>query len=64
MNERLDIHSAKLVAISWDSPDSKDISAEESVTVHMAVLVKETTTLHKVLAKYLPAESLRVSNLN
>nr|KAJ3421355.1 hypothetical protein HK105_003773 [Polyrhizophydium stewartii] len=47
MNERLVLHSSKLVAISWDNPDPKEISAEESVTVHMAVLVKETTTLHK-----------------
>eukprot|EP00842_Homolaphlyctis_polyrhiza_P003858 jgi/Hompol1/4473/HPOL_001732-RA len=46
-------------AISWDNPDPKEFSAEESVTVHMAVLVKETTTLHKVLSKYLPAEALR-----
>ncbi|EGF78134.1 hypothetical protein BATDEDRAFT_90790 [Batrachochytrium dendrobatidis JAM81] len=59
MNDRLALHASKLGAISWDNPDSKEISAEETVTVHMAVLIKETTTLHKVLSKYLPADALK-----
>ncbi|KAJ1343671.1 hypothetical protein BSLG_001746 [Batrachochytrium salamandrivorans] len=59
MNDRLGPHASKLGAITWDNPDPKEISAEEAVTVHMAVLIKETTTLHKVLSKYLPGESLR-----
>ncbi|KAI8924687.1 hypothetical protein BC831DRAFT_464348 [Entophlyctis helioformis] len=59
MNDRLVLHAGKLVAIAWDHPDPKEFSADEGVTVHMAVLVKETTTLHKVLSKYLPPASLR-----
>ena len=32
----------------------------DSVTLHMSSLVKETTTLHKILRKYLRREMLKV----
>ena len=46
-------------AMNWDTPDPKDMSPDETSTVHMASLVKETGTLHRVLMKYLSNETLR-----
>ncbi|KAJ3396863.1 hypothetical protein HDU92_001697 [Lobulomyces angularis] len=57
MQERLQVHSKNMLAINWDFPDSKDF--EENCSVAMSNLVKETCTLHKVLAKYLNTETLK-----
>jgi vacuolar protein sorting-associated protein 54 len=46
-------------AVNWDTPDAKDFSPDNSSTVHMASLVKETSTLHRVLSKYLGSDTLR-----
>ncbi|KAJ2964903.1 hypothetical protein NQZ79_g350 [Umbelopsis isabellina] len=46
MNERFD-------AINWDT------SSAQSPNAYMETLVKETTTLHKVLNKYLPPQDLK-----
>ncbi|KAJ3333446.1 hypothetical protein HDU76_008068 [Blyttiomyces sp. JEL0837] len=60
MNERLAIQIKHLLAVNWDSPESKDLSPDESSTVHIATMVKETATLHRVLVKYLSNETLRM----
>ncbi|KAI8910410.1 Vps54-like protein-domain-containing protein [Gorgonomyces haynaldii] len=58
MNERLGVQANAILAINWDTPDlNKDFV--DGVSVPMGTLVKETTTLHKVLNKYLPPEALK-----
>ncbi|TPX38226.1 hypothetical protein SmJEL517_g00015 [Synchytrium microbalum] len=60
MMERLTVHSKNLQGVNWDSPDPKDFLEEDGgVSTHMVTLVKETMTLHKVLAKYLDPETLK-----
>ncbi|CAI2170355.1 9227_t:CDS:10 [Funneliformis geosporum] len=54
MNERLVIHLKSFQAINWDEE-----STNEAPNKYMEILVKETTTLHKVLNKYLPIEILQ-----
>ncbi|KIY43546.1 Vps54-domain-containing protein [Fistulina hepatica ATCC 64428] len=48
MNDRLSFHVKTLRAINWEVP------TKDPVNSYMSLLVKETTTLHKVLSKYLP----------
>jgi vacuolar protein sorting-associated protein 54 len=75
MNERFDVHkksmqvrslltnSRKVLqdltmlskAINWDT------ASANSPNAYMETLVKETTTLHKVLNKYLPPQDLKVT---
>ncbi|KAJ3416012.1 hypothetical protein HDV05_003609 [Chytridiales sp. JEL 0842] len=59
MEERLIVQCKNLMAVNWDTPDAKDFTADNSSTVHMASLVKETSTLHRVLMKYLDTDTLR-----
>ncbi|TPX53415.1 hypothetical protein SeMB42_g00804 [Synchytrium endobioticum] len=60
MMERVTVHSKNLLAVNWDSPSPKDFAEEDGdVSTHMVTLVKETMTLHKVLAKYLDPETLK-----
>ncbi|RIA79873.1 Vps54-like protein [Glomus cerebriforme] len=54
MSERLAVHLKSFQAINWD-----EVSSREGPNQYMEVLVKETTTLHKVLNKYLPPEILQ-----
>lgn len=69
MVDRLGTHANHLVVllpnqgINWDNPEQKDFSSD-TISVPMSVLVKETTTLHKVISKFLPPESLRVNVIN
>ncbi len=60
MNERLAVHSKSLSLVNWDSPEAKDFASQDSVSNHMAMLVKEATTLHKVLSKYLDNATLKL----
>ena len=52
MAGRAGAHVAAMARIRWDEP------ADEGVSGYMATLVKETMTLHKVLARYLPEASV------
>ncbi|KAG5460861.1 MAG: Vps54-like protein-domain-containing protein [Olpidium bornovanus] len=49
---------AGLFATAWDEVDPKQTTVSQSAW--MEVLVKETSTLHKVLGKYLPVDALKV----
>ncbi|TPX64370.1 hypothetical protein SpCBS45565_g05926 [Spizellomyces sp. 'palustris'] len=49
----------RLKAINWDNPEPAQFSSEESATVYMHDIVKQTVTLHKVLARYLPQDTMR-----
>ncbi|RIB02898.1 Vps54-like protein [Gigaspora rosea] len=55
MNDRLVVHLRSFQSTNWDESDTKD-----GPNPYMESLVKETTTLHKVLNKYLPLEILQV----
>ncbi|KAI9359276.1 Vps54-like protein-domain-containing protein [Zopfochytrium polystomum] len=59
MSERLSVQCKHLVALNWDALDSNDLVSDGSSSTHMATLVKETTTLHRVLVKYLDNKTLR-----
>ncbi|EXX73398.1 Vps54p [Rhizophagus irregularis DAOM 197198w] len=54
MSERLAIHLKTFQAIDWNEE-----STRKGPNQYMEILVKETTTLHKVLNKYLPPEILQ-----
>lgn len=54
MNDRLIVHLRSFQSTNWDESDTKD-----GPNSYMESLVKETTTLHKVLNKYLPLEILQ-----
>ncbi|CAG8766240.1 11815_t:CDS:2, partial [Gigaspora rosea] len=54
MNDRLVVHLRSFQSTNWDESDTKD-----GPNPYMESLVKETTTLHKVLNKYLPLEILQ-----
>jgi len=49
MGDRLSAHIKTLQAVNWEAPKP----AGTEVNEYMEVLVKETTTLHKVLSRYL-----------
>ncbi|KAH8555260.1 Vps54-like protein-domain-containing protein [Umbelopsis sp. PMI_123] len=57
MNERFDVHMKSMQAMNWDAPNRNT----KSPSAYMETLVKETTTLHKVLNKYLPPHDLKVN---
>ncbi|KAJ3343507.1 hypothetical protein HDU93_008166 [Gonapodya sp. JEL0774] len=61
MNERLVVHRRILQNTNWDdwssTPGSEDSSKPSN---YMQALVKDLMTLHKVLSKYLQAETLKV----
>ena len=54
MAGRAAAHVADMGKVKWDS------QPDEPVSRYMETLVKETTTLHKVLARYLPEASVRM----
>ncbi|KAK9765317.1 hypothetical protein K7432_006451 [Basidiobolus ranarum] len=56
MKERATVHCRSLKAINWDTP--AEANTEEKPNRYMEIIVKETTTLHKVLSKYLPSETI------
>ena len=55
MSGRATTHVNVMRKIDWDSP-----SAGQAVSPYMETLVKETTTLHKVLSKHLPDMTVRM----
>lgn len=55
MSGRATTHVNAMRKIDWDSP-----SAGQAVSPYMETLVKETTTLHKVLSKHLPDMTVRL----
>ncbi|KAJ3108116.1 hypothetical protein HK100_003483 [Physocladia obscura] len=59
MQERLSTHSQGLLTINWDSPETKDMTPEKTCSVHIAALVKETTSMYRVLTKFLPKPSVK-----
>ncbi|RDA87638.1 hypothetical protein CP532_3840 [Ophiocordyceps camponoti-leonardi (nom. inval.)] len=56
MSGRAAVHAKSIKALGWDSqPEEK-----EGPQAYMETLAKETTTLHRVLTKHLPASSIQV----
>lgn len=55
MSGRATTHVNVMRKIDWDSP-----AAGQAVSPYMETLVKETTTLHKVLSKHLPDMTVRM----
>ncbi|EIW68910.1 hypothetical protein TREMEDRAFT_62628 [Tremella mesenterica DSM 1558] len=53
MSDRLAVHCASLRDIDWESTSEKN-----GPSLYAELLVKETATLHKVLSKYLPAQTV------
>ena len=54
MSSRATTHVTAMKKINWDAPSTSD-----AVSPYMETLVKETTTLHKVLSKHLPEMTVR-----
>jgi hypothetical protein len=40
-------------------PDPKDFTSSDTISIHISQLVKETSTLHKVISKYLHPDALK-----
>ncbi|KAJ3355002.1 hypothetical protein HDU83_004173 [Entophlyctis luteolus] len=59
MHERLMYHAQNLLNVNWDAPDSKDMASENTYTVHIAGLIKETTSMYRVLTKFLPKTTVQ-----
>ena len=55
MADRLAVHCQTLLELNWNSSSA---STDGKPQAYMETLVKETTTLHKVLLRYLPPSSL------
>lgn len=55
MSGRATTHVNAMKKIDWDKP-----ADNEAVNTYMETLVKETTTLHKVLSKHLPEMTVRM----
>ena len=55
MSGRASTHVNAMKKIDWDAP-----SPDQTVNTYMETLVKETTTLHKVLSKHLPEMTVRM----
>jgi len=55
MSGRATTHVNIMKKIDWDTP-----SRSEAISPYMETLIKETTTLHKVLSKHLPDMSVRM----
>lgn len=55
MSGRASTHVSVMRKIDWDSP-----LASQAVSPYMETVVKETTTLHKVLSKHLPDMTVRM----
>lgn len=53
MSSRAATHVAAMKKVDWDAP-----SNAAGVSAYMETLVKETTTLHKVLSKHLPGSTV------
>lgn len=56
MGDRLTVHCKTLQSIDWE----KAQEASASANAYMEALVKEATTLHKVLSKYMPCPALEL----
>ncbi|GAA5978254.1 hypothetical protein JCM10908_004288 [Rhodotorula pacifica] len=54
MSDRLHVHSRTLESINWEEP----VPQAGSPNAYMEALVKEHTTLHKVLSRFLHAETV------
>ncbi|KAL9127819.1 MAG: hypothetical protein Q9217_003379 [Psora testacea] len=54
MSSRASTHVNTMKKMNWDAPSTGD-----AVSPYMETLVKETTTLHKVLSKHLPEMTVR-----
>ena len=54
MSNRASTHIASMRKIEWDASSSQHVSS------YMETLVKETTTLHKVLSKHLPEMTVQM----
>ncbi|KAI9178801.1 hypothetical protein H9P43_005463 [Blastocladiella emersonii ATCC 22665] len=61
MNERVTFHALALGGVDWEAQPvpTDDTTTLPPPTPAMDALVKETSTLHRVLARYLPADALR-----
>lgn len=55
MGDRLSVHCRGLQNIDWNAPAEADGPEDSPPSKSIADLVKETTTLHKVLSRYLQA---------
>ncbi|KAJ3158393.1 hypothetical protein HDU86_002859 [Geranomyces michiganensis] len=51
--------SDQLQAIDWDNPDPAQLSPAEPASGATLEIIKRTMVLHKVLARYLPVETMR-----
>ena len=54
MGGRAVAHAKSMKAIDWDK------KVEATVNLYMETLVKETVTLHRVLTKHLPEDTVRL----
>ncbi|KAG6009680.1 hypothetical protein E4U21_001744 [Claviceps maximensis] len=54
MNGRAALHAKSMRNIDWDTSEA------DSVHAYMEILAKETTTLHRVLTKHLPDNSIQM----
>jgi len=73
MSDRLAVHvgslRVSLTVLALDGTDRQEIdweanSSKDSPRQYAEMLVKETTTLHKVLSKYLAVATVEVSEQN
>lgn len=60
MNERFAAHVKAMQSIKWDEDEPQ---TGKNANIYMETLVTETVRLHKVLAKYLPVQNLKVCYL-
>lgn len=59
MGDRLAVHCKTLQSIDWEKETSSQAETSGANT-YMEALVKEATTLHKVLSKYMPGPALEL----
>ncbi|KAL7750055.1 hypothetical protein RI367_004570 [Sorochytrium milnesiophthora] len=59
MQERAIAHTKAIATTDWDAPAQLGPNQEMLPSSYMEQLVKETTTLHKVLGKYLPIDIVK-----
>lgn len=56
MGDRLAIHCKTLQSLDWSAQPDSDTPPKPSG--YMEALIKETTTLHKVLSRFMPGQAL------
>ncbi|KAJ3178270.1 hypothetical protein HDU85_005267 [Gaertneriomyces sp. JEL0708] len=49
----------RLQNIKWDEPEPSQFNNEEGASVYMVDMVRQTATLHKVLNRYLPSDTMK-----